>query len=119
MEKPSSYDGRFWEFNARWNPVPGHPVLVPSGKPNLMDVLCGTHEDFRSDGPVARFRVVMPRRDRTGPELSAYIHSLLEVEMYDWWWWEIDEATVAVSFRLNEIKTWQIRGCAHRAIGTK
>ena len=107
MEKTSSLDDRFWETNAKWN-----PTLVPygPGKPRLMQVLGGTpflkpwHEDFRSDGSVCRFRVVMPWSGRTGHELSAYIHSLFEIEMYAWWWIEIDETTVAVSFRLHEIK---------------
>jgi hypothetical protein len=31
------------------------------------------------------------------------------IDRFAWWWFEIDEATVSVSFRLTEIKNWRIR----------
>jgi hypothetical protein len=105
VETLSSQNDPSWDTNGKWNPI----LVYSSGKPTLMQVLGGTHEDFRMDGTVARFRVVLPRRGRTGPELSAYIHSLFVIDRFAWWWFEIDEATVSVSFRLTEIKNWRIR----------
>lgn len=65
-----------WETNGRWNPT----FIAGSDEPTLMAVLNGVHEDFRSDGAMNRFRVVMHRPGVTGPA-----------------------AMIAVSFRLDAL----------------
>lgn len=89
-----------WETNGKWNPT----LIQRVAKPSLTEVLGGTHEDFRSDGTVSRFRVVMRKPD----DIPSYVHARLEIEMFDWWWIDLPDGMVAVSFRLDAHKKWKI-----------